>query len=83
MAYVKKTYSDMVADSINRAKEQNLRIEEISEDKCLVVNIEKRTIYTVWMDTDYVKYCDCLHHTYRKVPCKHLVIAAEYFNKMF
>lgn len=79
--YIKKTFSQMVVDSYQRAQCQDLRVEEISDDKCLVVNVDNNTMYNVWMDADYVTFCDCPHHTYRNVPCKHMFTAADFFRK--
>ena len=77
--YVKKTYPQMVVDSYNRSMEQDLRVEEIDEERCMVVNIEGGTLYNVFMSEFTID--DCQHHYYRQVPCKHMFAAAEFFRK--
>lgn len=81
MAYVKKTYAQMVVDSYHRSKEQDLRVEEIDDSRCMVVNIEEGTLYNVLMSDYSIDDCDCPHHIYRGVPCKHMFAAAGFFQK--
>lgn len=79
--YIKKTYAQMVVDSYHRAQDQDLRIEEIDDDHCLVVNVLERTVYNVGMSDVRIDDCDCPHHVYRGVPCKHMFAAAGFFQK--
>lgn len=79
--YIKKTYSQMVIDSYNRSMEEDLRIEEIDETHCMVINIVEGTLYNILMSDYSIDDCDCQHHVYRGVPCKHMFTAAGFFQK--
>lgn len=70
--YIKKTYNEMECDSLERAETQNLYVEQVTDEECLVHNLDKGTVYNVRIEHDIVSDCDCPHHIYRLVNCKHM-----------
>jgi hypothetical protein len=81
MAYVRKTYQEMVNLAFVRAEDEDFEVEEISDTELFVRNLDKNTIYSVSLDGDYVVDCDCPHHTYRGVLCKHMVAVSNVTGK--
>lgn len=74
-----KTVEQMVCDSYDRARYEDFIIEQIDEDVYTVYNCKHRSEYIVESMGDYVMKCDCPHHKYRGVICKHQVaVAMEY-----
>lgn len=78
--YIKKTIHQMEMDSHQRAHEESLIVHEINDEFIQVENFVKNTKYYVKKEDGYIIDCDCPHHTYRNVICKHMVIAAEETN---
>lgn len=73
MVYVRKTPEEMEMDSYNRAYSGLFQIEKESDEEYIVHNLEKGTSYIVTVDGDLVTDCECPHHFYRGVLCKHMI----------
>lgn len=68
-----KTIYEMESDSYNRAIDEDLKVEKLTEDQYLVINFEHQSIYHVDTDNEKVLSCDCAHYTYRNIICKHMM----------
>lgn len=71
--YIKKTIVEMELDSIERASIENLSCEYIEENHYFIHNLDKNTCYEVYKDDNGEYHCNCPHHIYRNVICKHIV----------
>ena len=78
--YIRKTIHQMEMDSFQRAHEEPLIVHEINDRFIEVENFAKDTKYFVKKEGNYIADCDCPHHVYRGVICKHMVAASEETN---
>lgn len=72
-----KTQVQMLQDSINKTQEEKFIIFE-SGEKCeginyIVINEESKKGYKVTTDGQKVTSCDCPHHKFRGMLCKHMI----------
>lgn len=74
--YIRKSFADMEEDAFIRARQEDLIVDIVDDTECIVTNIDHRTNYRVLMDEYSVIACECPHHVYRRVLCKHMVSAA-------
>lgn len=81
MSYVKKTHSQMIADSFIRAEVENFEIEVIYDTEVIIRNIDKNTIYKLFIEGDYIINCDCPHHIFRGIICKHIIFVSNAIGK--
>ncbi len=71
--YVRKTESQMIIDSFNRSQVEQLFVEKVNAEEFLVTNLDHMSMYKVDVQSGHVCNCDCPHHFYRGVICKHMV----------
>lgn len=80
MAYVRMTKNEMESLGYERATIQDLRVKKISDNNYEVYNAEKGIIYNIEVKDEYVHNCNCPHHCYRRVVCKHMFVVAIDFK---
>lgn len=78
MSYVKKTKYQMQLDSFDRALEQDIKAINLSEigrssKQIIVQNYDHNTVYEIIIKDNEIISCNCPHHFYRNVICKHMV----------
>jgi hypothetical protein len=71
----------MVMDSYQRAEDEYLIVDQTGEEEYEVTNVGHCTMYHVTLVNDCVVSCDCPHHIYRGVPCKHIIKVAMITGK--
>lgn len=76
-AYVKKTIHQMELDSFTRAMQERILVEPINDDEFIVTNVDHMSVYKVRQENDHITDCDCPHHFYRGVICKHMVAVSK------
>lgn len=71
-----KSIAEMEMDSYDRAYCESLYIEETTDGDYIVSNLDHNTSYIVSTEGEFVISCDCPHHIYRQVNCKHMTKVA-------
>ncbi len=80
MGYTRKSKYQMYIDSFDRAAEQNISTEKISNELFIVYNHDHNSNYIVNVENGEIMSCECPHHFYRGVVCKHMVVVMQRFD---
>lgn len=78
--YIGKTRLEMQSDSLERAKEQYIEVQKIEDDLYMAHNLTKGTQYAIEVIDGKIISCECPHHFYRNVICKHIYATKLQYN---